>query len=83
MDEEPIKEFMIRIVDMRDFVAPGKNLKVRTTDSESAASLAHDAYKDMTGIDTGEPTFIRKEKFVDIFIAEQGFFLEIFSCQKD
>lgn len=81
MDKGLLKEFVVRIVDTRDFTTPGENIKVRTTDPKSAANLAYDAYEDITGVDIGEPTLIRKEKFIDIFMTEQGYFLEVFSCQ--
>lgn len=80
MNKESIKEFVVRIVDTKDFTASSENIKARTVDSESAANIAYDIYEEITGIDIGDPIFVRKEKFIDIFMTDQGYILEVFSC---
>lgn len=74
-------EFIVRIVDTRNFLAPAENIKVRSTDPASAATMAVDIYRNVTGEDIGEITSLRKEKFIYTSFTNKGYLLEVFSCQ--
>lgn len=82
MNTGELPEFIIRIINTNDFLAPAENIRVRTINPESAANMTIDIYEEITGADIGEPVLLRREKFIDIFLTEQGYFLEIISCKK-
>lgn len=82
MNTGELQEFIVRIINTNDFLAPAENIRVRTVDSESSANMAVDIYEEITGEDIGEPVLLRREKFIYTFLTEQGYFLEIISCQK-
>lgn len=82
MNTGELQEFIVRIINTNDFLAPAENIRVRTVDSESAANMTIDIYEEITGEDIGEPVLLRREKFIYTFLTEQGYFLEIISCQK-
>lgn len=52
MDTGELPEFIIRIINTNDFLAPAENIKVRTIDQESAANMAVDIYEEITGEDS-------------------------------
>lgn len=82
MNRMTTTEFIIRIVNTKNFLERAENIKVRSTDPESAATMAVDIYKNITGEDIGEVELLRKEKFIYTTFTEKGYLLEIFSCQK-
>ncbi len=86
MSDDPntveLTEFIIRIIDTRDFLAPAENIRVRAIDPESAANMTVDIYEEITGEDIGEPIQLRNEKFIYTFLTEQRYFLEVINCRQ-
>lgn len=82
MNTGELSEFIIRIINTKDFLLSAENIRVRAINQESAANMTVDIYEEITGEDIGEPVLLRREKFIYTFLTEQGYFLEIISCKK-
>lgn len=76
-----VETFIVRISDQKAPInVPAENIKVRTTDTESAANMSVDIYEEITGEEIGEPVLMTTEKFVDTFATDSGYVLEIIRC---
>lgn len=76
-----VETFIVRISDQKVPInVPAENIKVRTTDTESAANMSVDIHEEITGDEIGEPALMTTEKFIDTFATNRGYVLEVIKC---